>query len=789
MDVDISEHFDFNRLNVLLEGFNQATGFVTAILDLEGNVLSKSGWREVCTDFHRANKGSAKNCKKSDTVLANKMSKGEDYYTYRCLNGLIDVVVPIVIEGEHFANLFTGQFFFEEPSMDFFKKQARQYNFDESLYLSAVKKVPVVSEAKVKDTMRVLVHIIEMISDLTVEKMEQQKANSLLEISFEELKSSKEKLKMEKEKLRTTLHSIGDAVISTDIEGKIVRMNPVAEGLTGWDREDASGKPIQKVFNIINSKTRNKVENPVSEVLEKGKVVGLANHTVLIAKDGSEYQIADSAAPIINSEEDITGVVLVFRDVTEKYRMQEKLKKNEKKYRQLFKIMTNGLALHEMIYNDEGDPVDYRFLDINPAFEKLTGLSSSNLIGNTVKEVLPETEQYWIDKYGNVATTGESISFEEYAQEQDRYYKVRAFSPEIGKFATIFSDITERKKAEEQLQYKTFHDELTGLYNRSYFNEEIKRYDNKRQLPLSIIMGDVNGLKIANDTFGHKAGDKLLKRIAQIIEKSCRQEDLVARTGGDEFVVLLPRTSKEEAEKIYTRIKNTCQKAEECPIEPSIALGIATKNEITDDFEKVLKKAEDKMYQNKVHESKSVHNTILDSLETMLRESTNETLEHSQRLNYLAVGLGKKLNLTKHELDVLASLANLHDLGKITISKDILLKPGPLTDKEWEKIRRHPEAGYKIASSSPKLNDVAEGIFCHHERWDGDGYPQGLAGEEIPLLARIITIVDAYDVMTNGRPYKEPMSKGEALVEIERCAGTQFDPELADIFIKLIGPR
>jgi diguanylate cyclase (GGDEF)-like protein/PAS domain S-box-containing protein len=670
--------------------------------------------------------------------------------------------------------------------MDFFKKQARQYNFDESLYLSAVKKVPVVTEAKVKVTMEVLVQIIEMISDLTVEKIEQQKANSLLEISYEELKASKEKLKMEKEKLRITLHSIGDAVISTDIEGKIVRMNLVAEGLTGWDREDASGKPIQKVFNIINAKTRNKVENPVSKVLENGKIVGLANHTALIAKDGSEYQIADSAAPIINNEEDITGVVLVFRDVTEKYRMQEKLKESEKKYRQLFKIMTNGLALHEMIYNDEGEPVDYRFLDINPAFEKLTGLSSSNLIGNTVKEVLPETEQYWIDKYGNVATTGESISFEEYAKEQDKYYKVRAFSPEKGKFATIFSDITERKKAEEQLQYKTFHDELTGLYNRAYFNEEIKRYDNIRQLPLSIIMGDVNGLKIANDTFGHKEGDKLLKKIGQIIESSCRKEDLVARTGGDEFVVLLPQTTNKKAEKIYTRIKNNCQKAEECPIEPSIALGIATKKEITDDFEKLLKKAEDKMYQNKVHESKSVHNTILDSLETMLRETTNETLEHSQRLNDLAVRLGKRLDLTKHELDVLASLANLHDLGKITISKDILLKSGPLTDKEWEKVRRHPEAGYKIASSSPKLNDLAEGIFCHHERWDGDGYPQGLAGDEIPLLARIIIIVDAYDVMTNGRPYKEPMSKEEALVEIERCAGSQFDPELTEVFIKML---
>lgn len=303
--------------------------------------------------------------------------------------------------------------------------------------------------------------------------------------------------------------------------------------------------------------------------------------------------------------------------------------------------MKNGFALHQMIYNEQGKAIDYRFLDLNPAFEELTGLSASNLIGNTVKKVLPKIEQDWIDKYGRVAATGESISFEKYAREQDKYFIVRAFSPEQGKFATIFSDITERKKVEAELKYRTFHDELTGLYNRAYFNEEIKRYDNKRQLPLSVIMGDINGLKIANDSFGHQQGDKLLKKIAQIIKDSCRKEDLVARTGGDEFIILLPKTSEKEAKEIYARIKIACQEAKSEPIELSIALGIASKREIGIDFEKVLKKAEDKMYQNKVHESQSVHNTILASLETMLRETTNETLKHSQRLHNLAIALGK----------------------------------------------------------------------------------------------------------------------------------------------------
>lgn len=201
MDVKISDCFDFDRLNKLLEAFNQATDYVTAIVDLEGNVLSKSGWREICTDFHRAKKCTSKNCKQSDTILSKKMSEGEDYYVYKCLNGLIDVVVPIIIKGEHFANLFTGQFLFEEPSLDFFRKQAEQYDFDQKLYLSAVKKVPVVSEEEVKNIMKLLIDIIEIISELTVEKMEQQKLNNLLEKSYDKLKLREEKLSQQKEEL------------------------------------------------------------------------------------------------------------------------------------------------------------------------------------------------------------------------------------------------------------------------------------------------------------------------------------------------------------------------------------------------------------------------------------------------------------------------------------------------------------------------------------------------------------------------------------------------------------
>ena len=187
MKSKIINEFDFEKLNLLLEGFNKSTGFVTAILDLDGNVLSKSGWRQICNDFHRKNKDTAYNCKISDTELASQMEKGEKYHAYKCLNGLVDVVVPVVINGEHIANLFSGQFFFEKPNINFFKKQAKKYNFDKKLYLKALDKVPVVSKDKVKVTMDFLVDIIQMIIELEIEKKEQHRLSILLQSMYEEV--------------------------------------------------------------------------------------------------------------------------------------------------------------------------------------------------------------------------------------------------------------------------------------------------------------------------------------------------------------------------------------------------------------------------------------------------------------------------------------------------------------------------------------------------------------------------------------------------------------------------
>ncbi len=347
-------------------------------------------------------------------------------------------------------------------------------------------------------------------------------------------------------------------------------------------------------------------------------------------------------------------------------------------------------------------------------------------------------------------------------------------------------DITEKKEKEERINYLLFHDKLTDLYNRRFFEEEIKRLDSKRQLPLCIFIIDINGMKLVNDSYGHEVGDKLLIKTARLLQKTFRDEDILARWGGDEFSVLLPQTEGGEAENILKRIKARCEETEKDKLPVSLGIGYAVKEKQGQDIFKVLNKADSEMYSDKLMSKKGATSNIVRNMLSTLATKSSETKAHTNRMAAMAMKMGNKIGLSNNQLNNLSLLATLHDIGKINISENILNKSEDLTESEWERIKEHPHIGYKIALSCDDFSSVADEILAHHERWDGGGYPRGLERDEIPLLSRIITIVDAYDVMTNGRPYKEAMSKKEAVKELEDCAGGQFDPELVEEFVEMI---
>lgn len=267
-------------------------------------------------------------------------------------------------------------------------------------------------------------------------------------------------------------------------------------------------------------------------------------------------------------------------------------------------------------------------------------------------------------------------------------------------------------------------------------------------------------------------------------------EYIVARTGGDEFSILLPRCDDKTALSVVEKINSACEcystSADKETYFASISLGYATKTVCEESINKVIKAAEDFMYRKKLLEHKSLHSSIIYSIRATLYEKSHETEKHAERLAKLSKMLGSILGLSDKEMDELELLSMLHDIGKIGIDDSILTKSTSLTDDEWHEMKKHSEIGYRIAIAAPELRHIGEYILCHHERWDGTGYPQGLSEKEIPILSRIISIVDSYDAMTNDRVYRKAITKEQAKAEILANAGAQFDPEIAKLFVEKV---
>ena len=353
----------------------------------------------------------------------------------------------------------------------------------------------------------------------------------------------------------------------------------------------------------------------------------------------------------------------------------------------------------------------------------------------------------------------------------------------IGAVVT-FMDNTDRKKSEERIRYLSYHDSLTGIFNRMFFEEQLKRLDTKKNLPLSIIFGDVNGLKLTNDIFGHAAGDELLKKSAEIFKRVCREEDIVARVGGDEFAVLLPNTEARDADKIMNRIRDEFSKEKIIAIKGSISLGYETKISSDEHIERTMEKAEQWMYKEKMLNRKDIDSEMIKTIIETLHNRSPEEMEHSRSVSDLCEKIGQEMKMSETEVRKLKDAGFLHDIGKIVLEEDMLNRKD-ITDEESKKLEQHSVIGYRILNLFDDTLDLAEGVLGHHENWDGSGYPKGLMGEEIPKIARIIRIVECYHAMTDGTK-GDVMSKEEALEEIKNQSEVIFDPEIVDVFVKMM---
>ena len=351
--------------------------------------------------------------------------------------------------------------------------------------------------------------------------------------------------------------------------------------------------------------------------------------------------------------------------------------------------------------------------------------------------------------------------------------------------ATVFSyEITDRKKYEASILYLSYNDSLTGLYNRRFYSERLEELKDAKFNPVSIVLCDINGLKVMNDAFGHLAGDELLIEVSNLLKQVFSDKGSVCRIGGDEFVVLLPNTPLHSAQYYVEKVKRILEKKFLHGMSISVSFGVSCRD-TEDNLEEVIRIVEEQMYKNKLFEVTSHRSESIKTILNTLHEKNPREERHSKRVSEICMNIGRKLGMKSEDLQLLKAISNLHDIGKIAIDEAILNKPGKLTDAEWEIIKRHPEIGYRIISTSPEYAEIAYDILSHHEKWDGTGYPRNISGENIPIRARIITIADAYDAMISERPYRKPLTHEEAISEIKKYTGTQFDPRLVEVFLSL----
>ena len=606
-----------------------------------------------------------------------------------------------------------------------------------------------------------------------------------------ERKQMEDRLRKSEEQLRSIMDNVTDVMWSISYpEMKILYLTPSVETIYGRPKEDFF-KQESLWVDTIHDDDKNQIRESLEQLPQT--IINQSEFRI-VRPDGTIRWLRDKSKLIFDSSGQPVRIDGLLTDITDRKQVEEELRKSEEKYRYITENMTDVVWMTDLNLN-----TTY----ISPSIERLGGESVDAYLSQSIEQRFPE-------KYIDIirATLQEELEKEkDPIQDKNRtkiieapFYRADksliwvefhvaftrdAYGKAIG-IHGVTRDITSKKADQKEIEYLSFHDSLTELYNRRFFDEELKRLDVERNLPLTLIMLDVNGLKLINDAFGHALGDTLLRKVADVLQQVCRADDIIARIGGDEFAIILPKTHANEAHQLAKRISKTIsyEKIEAVPI--SISCGWGTKVDKDESTDTVFKLAEDYMYRNKISDQSSRrYESIQLIMKTLFAKKPREQY-HSNRVSCLCAKIGSWMGLSQAESNELATTGVLHDIGKIAINNNILNKTGSLSHPEWQEIRRHPEIGYSILSAVNDYARLAACVLNHHERWDGTGYPNGQKGEEIPLYARIMAIADAYDAMTSDRPYRKAMDQADALKELEICAGSQFDPAIVKAFMDMM---
>lgn len=621
--------------------------------------------------------------------------------------------------------------------------------------------------------------------------------NSYLELtaSHEELTANHEELVASDQELRNLLdkvvaanakveesyrtieeifNAVHDGIIVNDVDtGEILTVNRQITEMFGYTPDEF------KELGIVAVATPANVDDALRRIRKTATGGPQLYERKTVDRFGRPLILEIKASPVVIDGK--TRSVALMRDITARRRMEEELTRSQAQKLATYDAIPDLLIL----FNRQGLVLDH---NVPPSFCDDLGITIA--VGQKAADIFPPDAAYELaDLIGQVLVSGKTRYYEfEWRTDSGRHsIEVRLVKVDADKALALFRNITEKRRMEERLEFLSLHDFLTGVFNRAYFEEAMQRLQSKGHSGIGVFVCDVDGLKLINDTLGHRHGDDLLRKVAAILAAGIKPPNFVARVGGDEFAVVLYEPTKQEMEALERHYRKAVEKYnQEAPQLPlSLSLGWAAAYDIAR-IDSVFKDADNNMYRQKMHQSHSVRGAIVQTMMRALEARDYITEGHAERLGDLMEKMGQRLQLPPAVIADLRLFAKFHDIGKVGIPDSILNKPGRLTDEEMAIMQRHCEIGFRIARSSPDLAPIADWVLKHQEHWNGQGYPLGLAGEDIPIECRILALVDAFDAMTSDRPYRRAMSWQEALAEIGRCAGSQFDPKLAAIFINLI---
>ncbi|MDW7738805.1 MAG: diguanylate cyclase [Bacillota bacterium] len=573
-----------------------------------------------------------------------------------------------------------------------------------------------------------------------------------------------------------------------DEQWTMIYMSSDIDNITGYPSSDFINNKVRSYASVI-CKDDNDNDEIIKEAINAGENWDIEYR--VIHSDGSIRWVHEKGRAVTDVRGNVAYIDGLLLDISDRKKIEEALKESELRHRALVEAIPDLLFR----YNEAGEYLDVVVKDAGQLHQKARELyRQDELIGKSLFEVLPETTARTIvNGIKEAISTGE-MQFIEYSfpvGERNYYYEARLAPIGHTEVVSIVRNITERINYQTELERISLHDGLTGLFNRHYFDIELGRLGLSRDYPITIISADLDGLKLVNDTLGHSEGDSYLQNGASILKNTLRISDILARVGGDEFAIILPRTDRETAVELVKRMQAGIARFNQdntgLPI--SISIGYAVSESSDRPLEEVYKEADNNMYKDKLKRGQQARADIVGALVATLSKRNDLGEGNRKEVEKLAKEFGRYLQLDETKLENLILLSKVYDIGKVNmpdrlVHSSLYLEEGKFTDAEKETIRRHPEIGFRIASSSPELVGVAELIMYHHERFDGSGYPLGLKGEEIPLECRILAIVTAYSSMISSQTDGKKLKPNEALTAIKNNTGSHFDPKLVDAFLK-----